>query len=47
MLETYGGKNAMGSGQIGSNVLGSGLFGELPVQFDEPCDMLPAVPMEN
>jgi hypothetical protein len=36
----------MGSGQIGSTVLGSGLLGELPVHSGEPCDMLPAAPMQ-
>ena len=45
MSETYGGRNANGTGKLGSFELESGLFGELSVYLGELVDMDPAACM--
>jgi hypothetical protein len=42
VLEIFGGRNAKGSMNMGSDRLGGGLLGELPVHFGELSDILPA-----
>ena len=47
MSKTYGGRNDIGSGHMGSIWLGSGLLEELPVQSDDSSGMLPAAPIQS